>query len=50
MVPDSTGLYANGNRIRQRTCDGSPQQQWFLQVQLWHCSGAQNIAQHYTLH
>jgi Ricin-type beta-trefoil lectin domain-like len=33
IVPDvnGNGFYIAGNRIQQRTCDGSPQQQWFLQ-------------------
>jgi hypothetical protein len=31
VVPDPSGnFYIAGNRIQQRTCDGSPQQQWFL--------------------
>ena len=32
VIPDANGnFYIAGNRIQQRTCDGSPQQQWFLQ-------------------
>jgi Ricin-type beta-trefoil lectin domain-like len=32
VIPDASGnFYVNGNRIQQRTCDGSPQQQWFLE-------------------
>src|SRR5262249_34026971 len=32
VVPDANRhLYIAGNRIQQRTCDGSRQQQWFLQ-------------------
>jgi hypothetical protein len=33
VVPDVNGygFYIAGNRIQQRTCDGAPQQQWFLQ-------------------
>lgn len=31
VMPDTSGnFYVAGNRIQQRTCDGSPQQQWFL--------------------
>jgi hypothetical protein len=30
VIPDASGnFYVAGNRIQQRTCDGSPQQQWF---------------------
>lgn len=34
VVPNANGdLFAVGNRIQQRTCDGSPQQQWqFVQI------------------
>jgi hypothetical protein len=32
VIPDANGnFFIAGNRIQQRTCDGSPQQQWFLQ-------------------
>ena len=32
VVPDANGnFFVAGNRIQQRTCDGSPQQQWFLE-------------------
>jgi ricin-type beta-trefoil lectin protein len=31
VMPDTNGnFYVAGNRIQQRTCDGSPQQQWYL--------------------
>ncbi|MBO3747541.1 RICIN domain-containing protein [Streptosporangiaceae bacterium NEAU-GS5] len=31
VVPDASGnFFVTGNRIQQRTCDGAPQQQWFL--------------------
>jgi hypothetical protein len=32
VAPAGGSIYWAGNRIQQRTCDGSPQQQWFLQV------------------
>lgn len=32
VIDTSGSIYYAGNRIQQRTCDGSPQQQWFLQV------------------
>lgn len=34
VIPDAGGnFYVAGNRIQQRTCDGSPQQQWqFVQI------------------
>lgn len=33
VMPDTSGnFYVAGNRIQQRTCDGSPQQQWSLQL------------------
>jgi glucosylceramidase len=50
VVPDSTGnFYANGNIIQQRTCDGSPQQQWFLQQIDGNFKGISGVPQYHIV-
>ena len=50
ILPDAGGnFYVAGNRIQQRTCDGSPQQRWFLQVVGGNFHGIRNAPRYHLV-